>query len=794
MILAVAPVAVQPGILERREVPAESARVALDDARRHLGQPDAANRARRAREIAGRHRRVEAEDLEQLRAAIAAERADAHLRHDGEQSALQRQPIARRRPLAAGLVERRDGLDGFVAEPRTCRRRAEGEERRELVRVASVAHVDDEAGAQTETAGNQRSVNRGRGEQRRQGRVRTVHAGARAVREQEQRAAALDGGAGFGRNGRQPILERARAAGRLESGIDRDRLEHRRGRQLRELPSRQDRRAQLDPHRTPRRLVDVAALRAEERRQGHDCRFPVRIHWGVRHLREALAEEVGEQARPRREHGGRRIVAHRSDRLVRFDGHRLEDQLDLLARAAEGALRPRQLVRRPLDFRERCGLEVHRLRELAHGVVDHPPVAPAESQAPPDLVRAHDDRAIEVDHQHVAGAETIPVDDLVLERRENPGLRRDGNQAVRGADDAGGTEAVAIHGGADEAAVAEGERRRPVPGLAEERLKLVEGADVRRQIAIALPRRRDQPRQRVRDAVALLPQQIHRIVERRRIRTVGGHGRVAPVDAVAADRRVVERARLHPRPVAGDRVDLAVVREQAERLRERPVGRRVGAVALMKHREARREPIVGQVRVELLERLGRHERLVDHGRFRERAHRQPETGAAGRALNAAAQLEERFVGAAPRLRERHDGLQDARRRAALRPQHRVPIGRHGAPDEHPARGRQLALDERRGGGPIVGVHEEHAERAGSSGGQPAALRGGEERPRNVGQDAAAVDRAERSRRTAVREAGQRRQTVAHDVTARRAAEPGHESNAARVVLHGLRLWQRSFDK
>src|SRR5205807_6192550 len=116
--------------------------------------------------------------------------------------------------------------------------------------------------------------------------------------------------------------------------------------------------------------------------------------------------------------------------------------------------------------------------------------------------------------------------------------------------------------GADISAVGEDERGWTIPRLADQRLEFVEGTDLRRQLAIALPRRRNEPRHRVRKAEAEVPQQLDRIIERLRIGTAGPRQALA---GALRQRRRIERARPHPRAVAGDRVDLAVVRQRPER-------------------------------------------------------------------------------------------------------------------------------------------------------------------------------------------------------------------------------------
>src|SRR5262249_56719137 len=93
---------------------------------------------------------IEADDLEQLRAAVAGDRRDTHLRDDLEQALADAAPIAaanfgRRLALAAlelsapVHVEQR-----LVRQVRVDRGRAEADQAGEMMRVACIAGLDDQ--------------------------------------------------------------------------------------------------------------------------------------------------------------------------------------------------------------------------------------------------------------------------------------------------------------------------------------------------------------------------------------------------------------------------------------------------------------------------------------------------------------------------------------------------------------------------------------------------------------------------------------------------------------------------
>ena len=109
-------------------------------------------------------------------------------------------------------------------------------------------------------------------------------------------------------------------------------------RSLRQLLVVDDGRLDLDlPARLGPRLQQVR-LGADRRAHRRDELFADRVERRVRHLREQLREVVVQQPRPVRQHGQRRVGAHRADRLFAVERHRREQNLQVLLRVAERAL------------------------------------------------------------------------------------------------------------------------------------------------------------------------------------------------------------------------------------------------------------------------------------------------------------------------------------------------------------------------------------------------------------------------------------------------------------------------
>ncbi len=143
----------------------------------------------------------------------------------------------------------------------------------------------------------------------------------------------------------------------------------------------------------------------------------------------------------------------------------------------------------------------------------------------------------------------------------------------------------------------------------------MEVAHVVVEARIVLPRRRDEDGQRLGGVRALTAdEKLEGVVEQRRVGPV-------PVECRRERGLVPERPlpRFRPRDVAVDRVDLAVVTEQAERLGALPARLRVRGEALVEDREGDGESGILEIRVEPGKLCGRAERLVGHRAERERS-------------------------------------------------------------------------------------------------------------------------------------------------------------------------------
>ncbi len=311
-----------------------------------------------------------------------------------------------------------------------------------------------------------------------------------------------------------------------------------------------------------------------------------------------------------RQHRSGRVVAHRADRLPRVQDHRREQQLEILDRDPELMLTAAQL--RPLHMAGREGPPGRQIIEVGD-VLDPPAVWLLARQEVLELVVAIEPARLEIDADHLAGADPALLDDPRFRERHHAGLRADHQQAVLGPGVAHRAQPVAIHAADHPVAVRGDHRGRPVPWLHH-------AVAVAEQILMRLgdrhllgPGGRDQQRLGEGQRAARADQGFDHGIERGAVRAARLDDRLDVLVELAEGR--LDHARLvalHPVEIAAQGVDLAVVGEHAERLGERPGRPGIGRVALMEDREARDEPLVLQIGVEHRELLGQEQALVDH--------------------------------------------------------------------------------------------------------------------------------------------------------------------------------------
>ncbi len=207
--------------------------------------------------------------------------------------------------------------------------------------------------------------------------------------------------------------------------------------------------------------------------------------------------------------------------------------------------------------------------------------------------------SLRIDGQLLAGAEPRPPHGALVGERDRPRLGGDGNEPVAAHRHAERTQAVAVERGAAHDAVRVDETGRPVPRLDEHGVISVHRALGVVDPRVVLPRRRHQHRDGLPHVHPGADHGLEGVVEDRRVRPATvERRRKAFLDPAHA------LARFHPGAVSLDRVDLAVVAEQAEGLCPLPARLGVGREALVEDRPGDRPLRVGEIGEERRE-LGR---------------------------------------------------------------------------------------------------------------------------------------------------------------------------------------------
>ena len=317
------------------------------------------------------------------------------------------------------------------------------------------------------------------------------------------------------------------------------------------------------------------------------------------------------------QHRERRVVAHRADSLLGVLDHGMEDRLEVLDRPARRELAAAQFVGREVLGGRRVladqRIELDRALGPARIVV-------RRRQHVLQLAVLVDPGLVHIDGQHLAGAEAALLDDLGLVLRHHAGLGAGDQQVLRRHDVAHRPQAVAVEPDQCPLAGDGGDGGRPVPWLHHAVHVVVHGAMIGRHVGVRGRGLGNHHRLDHRQVAMAAHQQLEHVVERRGIGGAGLHDRLQVLDE-AAEGLVLEPClvALHPVDVAQDGVDLAVVREHAEGLRQLPLREGVGRIALVEDREARGEALVEQVGIEGRQVLGEEHALVDDRPARQRA-------------------------------------------------------------------------------------------------------------------------------------------------------------------------------
>ena len=571
-----------------------------------------------------RHHAVEAhlhdfgtqpDGFEQLRTPVGRDLRDAHLRQNLVKPLLHPLAVvlARVRRVAdqlAGAVHVRHHL---VGEVRIDRGGADPEEYRHLVRVTGVAGLDHDIDARAQRQPGQMMMHRAGRQQRLDRLLAFFELGIR----QHQDHLAIPGRLlGLLTERYQRLAQRGGLRVVVQRQPDRGERRIFLGHQGSELARRQHRRGQDQAIGMLGRGLKDVEFRAHAGFQRHHDRFTQRVDRRVGDLGEFLAEKIGEQTVLPRQHRHRRIVAHRADRFLTALGQRAQQLIALLEGHREHLLIDVELVGL---HRLEAGQFGQRRLEIVRVLLEPAAIRIGGLEPLVDIVGM----------QHLAGlgidGENLPRPDTALGHHgfrlivPYPDLGGEGDVAVVGDHPARRTQAVAVEHADGMAAVGHDDTGGTVPRLHVHGIVLVEGAQVAVHGLHVLPRRRHHHAHRVVEIHAAGQQHFQHVVHARRIGTGGVDDLVEAFDVRQQLADEVGLARVGPPAVGLDGVDLAVVRHEAERLRQRPARRRIGRETLVENADGGFETLVAQILIEGRQVHGHHQALVGNHLGRQRA-------------------------------------------------------------------------------------------------------------------------------------------------------------------------------
>ncbi len=192
---------------------------------------------------------------------------------------------------------------------------------------------------------------------------------------------------------------------------------------------------------------------------------------------------------------------------------------------------------------------------------------------------------------------------------------------MRGQCIASGAQAVTIQGGTDKTTITKGECSRAIPGFDLPGMVFTPGTPGAFQLGIVLPGRGNEHLHAVQQVTARKREQFQDIVQLGRVTSSWLNDWQEIVESAAPMRREQRRfACLHPVAIALDGIYLAIVCQQPQGLSQRPRGKGVGAIALVKDGEGARIARVGQIEIEARQLIWSQQPLVDNCATRKRGY------------------------------------------------------------------------------------------------------------------------------------------------------------------------------
>ena len=320
-------------------------------------QPDAADAGLHAGEVLGNQGARQADGLEVVAAAVAADDRDAHLGHDLQQALVDGLLVVLHRLLQSDLGEQAAAVavsNALLRQIGVHRRGADADQHGEVVRVHALRAAHVQAGEGAQGLADQMRVHGASGQDHWD---RRAFGSLRLVRQDHVGAAGAHALLGLAPDALKRCAQLGLAMAHGEGAVHPAGGGAHGGSHRLELGVGQHGAVQLQQVALAAVLIQDVAQVAQPGLQRHHPRLPQGVDGRVGDLAEPLAEVVVQAAVALGQHGDRRVVTHAADGLGAVLHHRVQDHLQLFQRGAHGQLAAAQLGRVVHDRLRRIGFD-----------------------------------------------------------------------------------------------------------------------------------------------------------------------------------------------------------------------------------------------------------------------------------------------------------------------------------------------------------------------------------------------------------------------------------------------------
>ena len=327
-------------------------------------------------------------------------------------------------------------------------------------------------------------------------------------------------------------------------------------------------------------MAQQIGARADHGKQAHHQLFTDWVNRRVCDLRKVLFEIIIQQARFIRQHCNGRISAHRTDRIIPFQGHRFQEFGDVFLRVTKGLLRFEQRGRFLIFVLRQFGkfwINPIQIVQLILRLFQPFAIGRCFGQLTFQLGIFDDSAFFKVNQQHLARLKPPFARDVIFIKGQNAAFRSEADNVILGHTETCRAQAIAIQSRANLTTIGKAYCCRAIPWLHQSSVIFIKSAAAFIHQRIAAPCLWHQHHHRMSKRISTRQQQFERIIKAGRIRLTM---RNDWPDLVEIRPQQITfhcaAARIHPVHIAANCVDFAIMRDQAERMRQTPAWECVG--------------------------------------------------------------------------------------------------------------------------------------------------------------------------------------------------------------------------